>query len=453
MFNSRLIERMSRGCWLAGLSASCLALASCSDAVANDGSGRAQDSVLPPAVGATPPPPTANATPSFPERGKALYDRLLAESNSQLRSGLAPIVRIVSPLADSKIAPGAASTSNKSFKGSGFVLNVEVVTRDRTSLDLKEATLAPPVFGIRNVDALNAGAPNPDVPGFYVFFDQPLVTPDGAILPAFNNFAAAFNVAGTDDTPGKGVTAWLGWHVLESVLASTQNVNLTVFFVDREGRIARDEIELNVDRSRPSGQDLTPDAETFRQIASAIDNGGPEVSLIAPRVPTAIAVGPTDSSLNPTNGSLFFIHLSAVDRAGSGIALSETGQLADGNPRNPNIPTGLIFDPSVIPSRGPNRNFPGMIVTFDVPLRQPNGNIVPAGANLAGLFDVAGSEIDASGAVRTTADWVIGGSLVVPAGKRSVTINASVTDNAGRTGATKAIVSVSGATSGQDLTH
>lgn len=91
-------------------------------------------------------------------------------------------------------------------------------------------------------------------------------------------------------------------------------------------------------------------------------------------------------------------------------------------------------------------------MTFNVPLRQPNGNIIPPGANLAGIFDIAGSEIDASGAVRTTADWVVGGSLVVPAGQRSVTINASVTDNAGRTGATKAIVALSQATSGQDLT-
>jgi len=169
-------------------------------------------------------------------------------------------------------------------------------------------------------------------------------------------------------------------------------------------------------------------------------------------VPTALAVGPTDGSLNPTNGSLFFIHLSAVDRNGSVIAVSETGQGPDGNPRNPNIPAGLIFDPTVIPAGGRNRNFPGMIVTFDVPLRQPNGNIVPAGSNLAGLFDVAGSEIDATGAVRTTADWVIGGALVMPAGKRTVTINASVTDNAGRTGTSKAIVTVSGVRSGQDLT-
>lgn len=448
MFNHHLRARMSRGCRLACLGASCLAVASCSPAVADDERVADQNSGGSQETGTTP-----SVATGFPERGKALFDRLLAASNNQPRSGLAPIVRIVSPLADSAIAPGAASTSNKSFKGSGFVLNVEVVTRDLTSIELKEATLAPPVFGIRHVAELNAGAPNPDVPGFYVFFDKALVTPDGAILPAFNNFAAAFNVAGTDDTPGKGVTAWLGWHVLESVLASTENVTLTVFFVDRDGRVARDEIELNVNRSRPSGEDLTPDPETFRLAASAIESGGPEVSLIAPRVPTAIAVGPSDNSLNPTNGSLFFIHLSAVDRASRGIALSETGQLPDGNPRNPNIPTGLIFDPTVIPSRGPNRNFPGMIVTFDVPLRQPNGNIVPAGANLAGLFDVAGSEIDASGAVRTTADWVIGGSLVVPAGQRSVTINASVTDNAGRTGTTKAIVAVSQATSGQDLTR
>jgi len=87
-----------------------------------------------------------------------------------------------------------------------------------------------------------------------------------------------------------------------------------------------------------------------------------------------------------------------------------------------------------------------------VPLRQPNGNLVPAGTNLAGLFDVAGSEIDASGSVRITADWVVGGALVVPTGKHSVTINASVTDNAGHTGTTKSIVAVSNVTSGQDLT-
>ena len=205
---------------------------------------------------------------------------------------------------------------------------------------------------------------------------------------------------------------------MESFAASTDNVTLTVFIVDRAGRIARDEIQLNVNPNRPSGQDLTPDPETFKLAASAIDNGGPELSIIAPRVPTAVAIGPQDSSLNPTNGALFFIHLSAVDRKGSGIAVSETGQTPDGNPRNATIPVGLIFDPSVIASGGPNRNFPGLLVTFNVPLRQPNGNIISAGSNLAGIFDVAGSEIDASGA----------------------------------TGATKAIVTLSQTASGQNLT-
>src|SRR5215831_16444704 len=83
-----------------------------------------------------------------------------------------------------------------------------------------------------------------------------------------------------------------------------------------------------------------------------------------------------------------------------GIAVNETG------PGNP-FPIGLIFDPNQIPNQaagtlgGPNRNYPGLVVTFDVPLLQPNGNIVDAGVNLAPLFDVAGSEVDAaSGAIR-----------------------------------------------------
>ena len=72
--------------------------------------------------------------------------------------------------------------------------------------------------------------------------------------------------------------------------------------------------------------------------------------------------------------------------------------------------------------------------------------------NLAPLFDVAGSEIDASGHVRTTADWVVGAALVLPAGQQSVTITAMVTDNAGRTGLAKNVFSVSPVVSGGELT-
>jgi hypothetical protein len=160
--------------------------------------------------------------------------------------------------------------------------------------------------------------------------------------------------------------------------------------------------------------------------------------------------------LTANNGSLFFIQVSSLDRQHAGIAVSANGLTSAGTPLNPAIPTGLIFDPSAIPSAtnagGPNQNFPGLTVSLDVPLRQPNGNVVPAGTNLAGLFDVAGNEIDASGAIRTTADWVVGGALLLPSGKHNVTVNASVTDNAGHTGATRSVVSVSDVVSGQDLT-
>lgn len=173
--------------------------------------------------------------------------------------------------------------------------------------------------------------------------------------------------------------------------------------------------------------------------------------MIAPRVPTSIAIGPTDNSLTTTNGALFFIQVSALDRRHAGIAASVNG-FREGVTPNPAIPVGLIFDPTQIPKGGPNRNFPGLDVSFDVDLRQPNGNIVHAGANLAPLFDIAGNEIDVSGAIRTTADWVVGGALMLPEGKHSVTITSKVTDNEGHTGSTKSIFSVSDVVSGQALT-
>ena len=393
------------------------------------------------------------------EAGRATLNQILAgaAAGRQDRS-LSPIVRIVSPLADSAIAGGESTDRVGSPNGTNMVVNVEVVTRDQTPIVARNATEAPPVFGIRHVNDLLLGVNNPDVPGLYVFFDAPLIMPDRTVMPAFSNFASAFNVAGSDDTPGPGRTTWLGWHVLESLPASVREVTLTVAVVDAKGRIGYDQVHLAVDRTKTSGQALTPAPETFQGPASTVDDGqGPEVSMIAPRVPTSLAIGPQDSSLNANDGSLFFIQVSALDRRRAGIAVSETGLTSAGTPLNAAIPTGLIFDPSEIPSAGhrggPNRNYPGLTVTFDVPLRQPNGNIVPAGANLAGLFDVAGSEIDASGGFRTTADWVVGGSLVLPAGKHNVTVEASVTDNAGHTGTARNIFSISDAVSGQDLTQ
>ena len=176
--------------------------------------------------------------------------------------------------------------------------------------------------------------------------------------------------------------------------------------------------------------------------------------MIAPRVPTSIALGQQDNTLNANNGALFFIQVSAVVHGNAEIAVSENG-LRQGF-TNP-LPVGLIFDPSRIPNpttgavAGPNRNYPGLEVTFSVPLRQANGNVVAAGVNLAPLFDVVGSEIDAKGRVRVTADWVVGAALLVPQ-DQTVTIAAKVTDTLGRTGVTQNVLTISQAQNGQILT-
>jgi hypothetical protein len=365
-----------------------------------------------------------------------------------VKGDLAPIVRIVSPLADSRVAPGEGRIGAGSPNGAGFVVNLEIVTRDQTAVRLREAT------NIRHVDLLDAGALNPDAPGLYFFFDVDLITPDGRVLPKFNNFASAFNVAGTDDTPGDGVTAWLGWHVLESVPEDVDEFTMTAAFVDDAGRIGMDRIKIKVDRSKSSGQALTPapPATPVSDNESAID--APEVTIIAPRVPTSIALGAQDNTLNATNGALFFIQVSAVAQGNAEIAVSENG-IRQGVV-NPTI--GLIADGSQIPNPttgatgGPNRNFPGLELTFSAPIRQANGNIVPAGVNVAPLFNIAGSEIEATGRIRVTADWVVGTALLVPADDKTVTITAKVTDTLGRTGVTRSIVTISQAQSGQGLT-
>ncbi len=383
------------------------------------------------------------------------YENIVRIHESRGAKGdLDPIVRIVSPLNRALVAPGEARLGAGSPNGAGFALNLEIVTRDRISVKAREATLAPPVFGIRHVPELERGEINPDFPGLYVFFDTDLVTPNGTVLPKFNNFASAFNVLGTDDTPGPGVTLWAGWHVLESVPDHVKDVKITVAVVDDAGRIGLDRIKVRVDRSKASGQALTPPAESYSGGFGIDDPNGPEVSMIAPRVPTALAIGPADNTLNANNGALFFIQVSALDRSGAGIAVNETGIRAGST-----LPIGLIFDPTQIPNAaantpaGPNRNFPGLVVTFDVPLRQPSGNVVPAGINLAPLFDIVGSELDAaSGAVRVTADWVVGGSLIVPAGKKTVAITSSVTDNYGMKGTTRSVFAISETATGQSLT-
>lgn len=343
-----------------------------------------------------------------------------------------PVLRIVSPLGDAAVARGEGRPGRGSTAGSGFAFNVEIATRDDVAVAVNESP------NIRHPEAL--GRPNPDFPGFTATTDIDLITPDGGTIKAGTNLAALFNVAGSDDTPGPGVTVWAGWHVLESIPTGVQKFTLHTSVVDAAGRRSADQVTVDVDDVRArSGQGLTP-APAVLTGDGVDDLDGPEVNLLAPRVPTRVATGP-DFAPPPGSGALFFLQVNSTDRAGHGIGVSENGQ-----------GTGLVRDPTQIAVGGANRNFPGLAVTFDVPLRQPNGNLVPAGQNLAPLFDVAGSELDPDHIVRTVADWVVGGSLELPDGKNSVVITASVTDAAGRTGSDKVTVGVSTTRDGQQLT-
>lgn len=374
--------------------------------------------------------PTIAQTPE--ESSANLKDERLSKNNRQ--SELAPIVRIVSPVADALIPPGEGRVGVGSLDGVGFALNIEVVTRNSIPITVTEA------LNIRDTSLLNR--PNPNFPGLFVFFDTDLITPNGGIIPKNTNLANLFNVAGTDDTPGSGVTIWTGWHVLESLPPNVDTFTITAAVIDNAGRMGLDRVTLRVQRDNTtSGQALTPTPS--ESISSDTQDGsdGPEVTMIAPRVPTRVSPGPAGTPVSP-DGSLFFIQVTALDRAKAGIGVRE----------------GVILDAEQIPNPtanstgGPNRNYPGLDLTFDVPLRQPNGNLVPAGANLAPLFNIVGSEIDSDGVVRTTAGWVVGGSLELPPGKNTLTITARVTDNAGRTGSVRQVVGISSVANGQNLT-
>ena len=185
--------------------------------------------------------PNHNSPNQCGQNSTLAYNQIVRASQRRAEGDLSPIVRIVSPTAGSFAARGESRIGAGSPNGTAFAFNVEVITRDAVPVVVREATLAPPVFGIRHVERL--GCPNPDAPGFYAFVDQDFVTPNGTIIPRNTNLASLFNVAGTDDTPGPGVTVWLGWHVLESFLPRVRNFKLTVAFVDRAGRIGFDELK------------------------------------------------------------------------------------------------------------------------------------------------------------------------------------------------------------------
>ena len=342
-----------------------------------------------------------------------------------------PVVRITSPLNNDAVAGGAGKAGAGSLVGgSAFSIVIETVTGDAE-------VAANESINIRNTALL--GQANPNFPGLSVLIDADMIAPDGTIIPRNTNLANLFNTLGTDDSPGEGVTIWVGWHVLESFGDEVKNFTITASVRDAEGNVGTDVVKVKIDKQRTTGQALTA-APAVVGGDGVDDYDGPEVTLVGPRNPSSVALG------TQTGGSFAFFQVSALDRSGAGIGVNENGEGTNA--------VGLIRDGGQFANFGDNRNFPGLSFIFDVDFRRANGAIVPAGKNLAPAFDIAGSVLDhrGNGDVTTTASWVAGGSFILPEGKTSITVTARVTDNAGRTGSTSRTLDVSSVAEGQLLT-
>jgi hypothetical protein len=344
-----------------------------------------------------------------------------------------PLVRITSPVTNDVVAGGEGRVgAGKLTGGSAFSIVIETVTKDAADVAATES------INIRNTALL--GQANPSFPGLTVTIDADLITPDGTIITKNTNLANLFNTLGTDDSPGSGVTIWVGWHVLESFGDDVKNFTITASVRDAAGRVGTDVVKVKVDKHGSSGQALTP-APAAIAGDGLDDYDGPEVTFVGPRNPSSITLG------TPTAGSFVFFQVAATDQTGAGIGVNENGEGT--------ASVGLIRDGTQFAvAGGANRNFPGLQFTFDVDFRRGNGAIVPAGQNLAPAFDIAGSTLDhrGNGLVTTTASWVAAGSFVLPEGKTSVTVTTRVTDNAGKTGSASRTFAISPVADGQLLT-
>ena len=342
---------------------------------------------------------------------------------------LPPQVRITSPLDGAFIAPGNSEIGHGDPNGTGFAIDVEVVTHEKDSLAVDEDV------NIRNVSAL--GGVNPHFPGLFVFIDEDLITPDGGTIPANTNLGPLFNIAGTDDTPGNGVTVWAGWHVLESIRPRDGSFHLTVAVIDSNGRIGFDRVTLFVDSSQTdrfgtSGNGLTQNPGEPNRV---VGGTAPIVSIVAPREPTAVTFGQA-----PPNGSLHFIQVSIIDKEGD-VVVDELGG-SDGplDPTNPNLAAQFArIDDGAAGVGNPNRNVPGFDFRFSVPSGAAGG---AADVNVARLFNIAGSEVilleDGTPAVRTVLNWVVAAPFVGNALQEEfVTFTATVTDANGNQGVAK----------------
>ncbi len=362
------------------------------------------------------------------------------------KKGLVPQVRITSPLDGAVIAPGNSRIGAGDPNGTGFAIVAEIFTRDDNNVTVDEDV------NIRNVDDLFGL--NPQFPGLFVFIDEDLITPDGTIIPANTNLGPLFNIAGTDDTPGPGVTIWAGWHVLESIdPQKVDGFNLTVAVVDDDRRIAFDRVKVNVDKSvtnrfGTSGNGLTQNPGEPNRV---VGGTAPIVEIIAPREPSAVTFGGA-----PPNGSLHYIQVNVIDKEGD-VVVDELGA-ADGllDPTNPNLAAQFgRIDDGAAGVGNPNRNVPGFDFRFSVPSGAAGGN---ANVNVARVFNVAGSEVilleDGTPAVRTVLNWVVGAPFVGSAlNEDFVTFTATVTDANGNVGvATRTLQLTHSAANGEQLT-
>lgn len=345
-----------------------------------------------------------------------------------------PEVHLTAPIGGEALAPGIGKPGHGSLtEGSGFVITVEAISQGRTGIAVKEG------LNIRHTELL--GGANPNFPGLDVTVDNDLTKPDGGLIKAGTNLAPLFNVAGTDDSAGPGSTAWASWHVLESLKPGTKKLTLTAKVTDQAGRTGVTKRTYSVTSAAgKSGQALTPRPGTVAAGKSRNYGRGPGIEFTSPVGLSSVAKGTLPQ---PTldNGSLFFIGLDINGIKEHTISVNEN---ADG--------AGQIVDGSQIGAKGPNRNIPGLNFTFDAPLRQPNGNLVPAGQNLAPLFNTAGSSIGRDGTVSTSLGWVVGGSIEIPKGKKTLLMTAKITDDQGATKTVRKLVLMSSVTSGQDLT-
>jgi hypothetical protein len=388
------------------------------------------------------------------DRDAARFERISFEELTRVingrgvfnKNGLAPQVRITSPLNGAFIAPGDSRIGAGDPNGTGFAIVAEIVTRDNNNVTVDEDP------NIRNVKDLFGI--NPQFPGLFVFIDKDLITPDGTIIPANTNLGPLFNIAGTDDTPGPGVTIWAGWHVLESIAAQDgDSFNLTVAVVDDDRRIAFDRVKLNVarsvtDRFGTSGNGLTQNPGEPNRVSGGT---APIVEIIAPREPSAVTFGEA-----PPNGSLHYIQVNVIDKEGD-VVVDELGA-SDGllDPTSANLAAQFgRIDDAAAGVGNPNRNVPGFDFQFSVPSGAAGGN---ANLNVARVFNVAGSEVilleDGTPAVRTVLNWVVAAPFVGSARDEDfVTFTATVTDANGNRGvATRTLQLTDSAANGQELT-